>query len=189
MRSRENKKSNPHTIITGSSPSRPAAGAAAGFILILKMFWQSCSDGGVAWAEVQRHITEARTVKGIMIMESMESGERQFLNVTRLYRRDPGKERHEVIKVPEGAEFHEFQNHADLPIEQIIITVQEGGKSLETRFHPETETVTRTTHNMAEDREESRSFMLFISCLTKCLFSWSPSAIRGRHGNQELRFR
>jgi len=56
--------------------------------------------------------------------------------------------------VPEGVDFEKFEDRADLPVDQIVLTWRKGDKLFETRLNPEWQKAAHTKYTVPEQEEE-----------------------------------
>jgi len=128
--------------------------AGAVLILMLIVIWSCNSENGVEWDNVRQQITDARTVTGTCVFELVFKSDESAIQVSRFYFKDPGKNRHDVFKVADGVDFDGFNDLADLPVKQTVVTVQEGDKVIETHLLQDSEMAVRTIHSLANNEEK-----------------------------------
>jgi outer membrane lipoprotein-sorting protein len=70
--------------------------AAAAAILTF-FFWPWGMNGGVAWADVVKHFNDVQSVTARVIMESSSPTGEKMVSEARLYQKDPGRSRSEML--------------------------------------------------------------------------------------------
>lgn len=119
------------------------------------------STNPVASSGPSQEKDEIRTMKGIYLVEGRMPGEPTSLHARRIYWKTPGQQRSEFLRVPRGVNIEEFEDRADFPVEQIILTRQRGGKRLETRLHPDYRMATHMMHSISDQEEESSDYLRY----------------------------
>jgi len=131
------------------------AAAAAVFLVALIILWPGGMDGGLAWADVVRHLDEVTSFTGWAKIVEVAPGGQRTTTHARLYQKDPSLSRTEVLD--ERAPFPPSDETVDAGHVRSI-TVTEGGADRATivRADPGEMIAHRTTLTFAGKAAQSR---------------------------------